>query len=699
VPTTTKRHHIAFLAAFLAAGLVATACGSDSKNTSKKPANEHETTTTTTAQAKLTGKITLALGNTDPTRCDVLDQKHCMLPFPNDFFTTHDTTTDTKLRVNFLPASMPANKDGVHVDPTEWNRNDGFSPGSQVRTYVPGIDLTTSKIPPITDIALSLDAAAPIVVLNTKTGKPTPYFAELDSTITQAADRMLVIRPAVSLDEGTRYVVALRNLADANGAPIEAQPAFRAFRDRLDTGIAAVEARRSHMEQVFADLTKAGVARKDLYLAWDFTVASARNLSERLLHMRDDAFKALGADAPAFTVTKVEENPTPQLLRKVTGTFDVPLYLTGNGEPGTRLANGPDGLPHRTGKQYTAPFVCVVPKAAIDAAGKTVPARPGVYGHGLLGSAGEVDAGNIQAMANEHDFVFCATDWLGMSEPDTANAIKSLQDFSNFPTMADRMQQGILDTLFLGRLMIHAQGLVTNAAFKGSDGLPLLDTKELYYDGNSQGGIIGGAATAVAQDWKRAVLGVPGMNYSILLNRSTDFATYKAIMDPAYPDEYERALALNLTQMLWDRGEADGYAHHLTDHPYENTPKHTILMHPAFGDYQVANVAAEIEARTAGVKVVQPALAPGRSPDKTPQWNIDPVPSLPFDGSALVYWDSGTPAPPQANLPPGPGHDPHSDPRNSATARQQKSDFLQPDGKVTDVCAGKPCTAAPIPNK
>ncbi|MFN8037398.1 MAG: hypothetical protein U0V73_15875 [Acidimicrobiia bacterium] len=697
---TTRRHLIpATLAVFvsLSLALAASACGSSSSKSSRTSGGR--STTTASTSPKLTGKITLALGGTDPKRCDVLDLKHCMLPFPNDFFTGHDTTTDTKLRVNFVRESMPANKDGVHVDPTEWNRNDGFSPGSQIRTYVAGLDLAKSGIAPITDIGSSLGPNAPIVVLNTKTHEPVPYFAELDSTITQPADRMLIIRPARNLSEGTRYVVALRNLKDANGSTIEAQPAFRAFRDRLDTGLPDVEARRDHMEQAFADLEQAGVDRKDLNLAWDFTVASRRNLSERILRMRDDAFKTLGPNAPKFTVTKVEENPTPQLLRKVTGTFDVPLYLSGDGGPGTHLENDSNGLPHQTGKTYPAPFVCIVPRAAVDAAGKTVAARPSVYGHGLLGTADEVDAANVGAMANEHDFVFCATDWLGMSEPDVPNAIKSLQDFSNFPTMPDRMQQGILDALFLGRLMIHEQGLVTNAAFKGPDGLPVVDRKNLFYDGNSQGGIMGGAATAVAQDWTRAVLGVPGMNYSILLNRSTDFATYKAIMDPAYPNEYDRTLALNLTQMLWDRGEADGYAAHLTDHPLPNTPKHTVLMHLAFGDFQVANVAAEVEARTAGVEIVEPALAAGRSPDKVPHWGIDKVPSLPFDGSALVSWDSGAPAPPLANVAPGPGHDPHSDPRSSPTARQQKSDFLRGGGSVTDVCGGKACTAAPVPNK
>ena len=45
-----------------------------------------------------------------------------------------------------------------------------------------------------------------------------------------------------------------------------------------------------------------------------------------------------------------------------------------------------------------------------------------------------------------------------------------------------------------------------------------IDTSRLYYNGNSQGGIIGGALTALSPDFTRASLGVPAMNYSVLLH-------------------------------------------------------------------------------------------------------------------------------------------------------------------------------------
>ena len=50
----------------------------------------------------------------------------------------------------------------------------------------------------------------------------------------------------------------------------------------------------------------------------------------------------------------------------------------------------------------------------------------------------------------------------------------------------------MVNTLYLGRLLAHPQGFAANAAFQGPGGQALLDTSNLYFDSNSQGGILGG---------------------------------------------------------------------------------------------------------------------------------------------------------------------------------------------------------------
>ena len=103
----------------------------------------------------------------------------------------------------------------------------------------------------------------------------------------------------------------------------------------------------------------------------------------------------------------------------------------------------------------------------------------------------------------------------------------------------------------------------------------MIDTRRLYFDSNSQGGIMGGALTALAPDFDRAVLGAVGMNYSTLLQRSVDFDAYSPFLYGGYPNQLERQLWISQIQLLWDRGESNGYAHHITDRPLPGTPRHT----------------------------------------------------------------------------------------------------------------------------
>jgi hypothetical protein len=625
--------------------------------------------------------------------CELLDVRSCLLPFPSNHFTRQAPGSDTLRRVSFTRPSMPANRNGVRMFPREINRNDGFSPGAQLMAHVPQIRLGLTGVAPITNMARSVEEDSPVVIINTKTGERHPHWVELDAQASTRHDRLLIIRPARNFDEGTRYIVALRNLRNRNNDIIEPARAFRAYRDNTPTRIPAIEERRGEMNALLDDLAAEGVSRDNLYLAWDFTVASQRNLTERVLHIRDDALARLGGDAPAHNVTNISDvmgsgaEDGQVIARRVQGNFQVPGYLnTANGAPGSSF-NWQGGKP-RYRADYTAGFDCIVP----DTASTQNPPRPSLYGHGLLGSMGEIGAGNIRQFAREHNVVFCATDWWGMSGIDLGNVVGILNDLSNFHTLADRAQQGFLNFIHLGRLMTHPNGLGSHPDLVGT-GMSLWNDTEVFYDGNSQGGIMGGALVAVSPDIQRGVLGVPGMNYSTLLRRSSNWTNYAAIYNPAYPDELERPITLSLIQMLWDRAEANGYAHHMTDSPLPGSgPPKQVLLHVAFADWQVAQVTADVMARTADIHVHEPALTPGRHNDVEPFWDIPPVPEYPWDGSAMVYWDSGNPPPPNQNLPPQDDvGDPHSKPRAQPNARLQKSEFF--DGQFIDVCDGQPCLA------
>ena len=658
------------------------------------PATEPPTTelpALTPADADLVASVESAAAD----GCDPLDPSQCVLPFPSNGLTTTDDSSATGLRLALPVEGLPANVDGVHVDPSEWNRNDGFSPTGAIVTFVADLDDEASDLPPWTDPEASLQDDSPVVVVDIAGGERWPVFAELDAKTDDPAEQLLKIYPLVPFTEGATYAIGLRSLVATTGDPVTPTPAFVAYRDRLDTGIDAVESRRDQMEtEVFAPLAAAGVERSALQQGWSFTVASTEGIAGRMLHIRDDALASLGDAAPEFEITEVvEEADDEYIARTIVGSFTVPNYLTGDGGPGNRFSYGDgvtptaDELPVRNG-DVTATFECKVSDSTL-AGGE--PARISQYGHGLLGSEGEVGALNVRQFAFEHNIVFCATKWAGMSEDDIANAIASLTDLSNFPTMADRLQQGVLNQIVLGRLMQHPDGLAAHPAFQFDDGSPLIDTEHLFYDGNSQGGIMGLMLAAVSPDIERAVVGVVGMNYSMLLPRSVDFDTYEGVMIPAYPDASDRALLLTLIQQLWDRGEGAGYVQHISADPYPGTEAKPVLLHVALGDHQVTEISAFVAARAIGAAVHLPLAEEGRVlSDVAYTFGLEPL-TYPSDGSGIMLWDSGSPTIPFVGLPPRDGRDPHEDPRYDADVREQKSEFLRPDGQIIDVCGDIAC--------
>jgi hypothetical protein len=659
--------------------------------------------------------VTAAPAGAGPlTECDPFGRPACLMPFPNDMnLTVRDRSTPTGRRVSLPAAAIPRNAAGRAVDPSEWNRSDGFSPGQLIVVRVPG--LTTpraarrSRLTPVTDLARHRDRRASLVVLDARTLRRRLVWAEVDVNRAPRSQRTLLIHPARNLPEGRRYIVVLRNLRTASGRRIRPS---RSFRRVLRGGGPARH--RARYRGVFRTLRRAGIGRRGLYLAWDFTVASQRSIQRRMLTIRDDAFAQLGdadlADGavrgrpPAFTVDEVQDTPAdPQIARRVIGTFDVPCYLDGAGCPvGARMSyrSGARDAPpvQRPGNVLRARYDCLVPHAALAAPGRLM-----LHGHGLLGSGQTiVERSNVRAMAQEHDFVTCATSWYGFSEEDVPQAVRALGDLNAFVPFVDRQLQGLLAQLLLGRLMLHPQGLAAHPAFRPG-GRPTMDTRALFYDGNSQGGIMGASLAAIAPDYRRAVLGVPGINFSTLLYRSSNWDTYGAVFNPAWPDAGDRNLVLGLIQMLWDRSEPSGWAAHVTHDPPPGTPSKRVLLHVAVGDWQVSTWQADALARTIGrVRARRPAIARGRTLERSPLYGIPAIRRFPHPGSAIVYWDAGADfagITPIADVPPREGTDPHFVARQTPEARRQKSEFLRRGGEIVDVCPRRePCEAVDAPD-
>jgi hypothetical protein len=638
------------------------------------------------------------------TGCDVLLKQpanhRCLLPWPNDAFTVRAATT-TGRKLNVARKIAPANNKGVRVNTAAQNKNDGFSPGSAILTYVPNLSLAKSKIPTSTDIGASLASNAGIVVYDPVTRARVPYFAELDAQTSNKSVQLLLIHPARALTEGRRYAVALRNLVDLNGKPI---PPLASTTAAL-AGTLRPATRGAHIKWVIRTDLKPVLGSTVPYMAWDFTVASAKSLASPALTMRTLAYEWLTGNhrplgpgaavtdfAPAFTVTSSEDADG---VRTVEGTFQVPLFL-GDTTQYSKLHTDGAGKPAINGSgTWTANFSCVLP-STLQPGG---PATPTVYGHGLLGSAGEVEGGSFSAGV-DRNLMGCATDWVGMSRNDLGNVARNLQDMSTFNTQVDHMLQGFVNFQFLGRLINSDSGFVTDPAFQSS-GQPRFKTHDCHFMGYSQGGIMGGAASALSNEWTRAILGVPGMNYAgLLLNRSIDWNAFKSIFNVSYKGPVEQQIVLQLGQLLWDRGENQGYSQHLTARPYAGIPAKQVFIIENYGDHQVANTASEMLARTIGARNHQPAFkakffgaAPRKNVPKAPQWGLARLDHTKPAPAGLVLWDYGTPTPPTNNhAPDGPafGADPHGYGRGNAKLLNQITTFLTT-GVIPNECGGAAC--------
>ena len=679
------------------------------------------------------------------------DPAICMSPFPDNYYTLADPDTETGRRINFTAEAMPRNAEGIPIDPAPYRVSDGFSQGQTISVRVPGLDnpaaLARTNPVGLADPSRYLTPSAPVIVLDARTRERHPVWVEIDSNASTPNATSLLIHPMVNFDPASRYIVVLRNLKDASGNALGAPAGFRYYRDFLRSTNSRINGRRSFYEDIFKRLRAAGIRRSNLYLAWDFTTASDQNNSYRALSMRNQAFTTLGdteladrtaqGNAPEFEVTSVEVNPSTTVARRIKGTFEVPCFLehaTSSNEcaSGATLNLDQDGVPRPNGT-YEANFECIVPNANVDPDSGDLPDLRGralVYGHGLMGSIGGEIHAEAQRKTAARGFTICGTDEIGMSTGDLITVSGALMNLSNFPTVADRLQQGLLNEMFLGRLMILPDGLVSKAAFRfhpeaenpadvpGGDNdtvdpdsslKPVLDTGpdvRAWYRGISQGGIMGGALMALAPDFDRGALGVAAMNYSVLLTRSAAWKTYGSIFNPAYPNQVERPLALGIVQMLWDRGEPNGYAHRMTTDPLPGTPPHQVLFDTAFGDHLVTNWQTNVEARTVGAKQVTPLVSVSRWPGVDWAWGIEPVTSFPHEGSAVAYWDSGplrpgpgpggsigTDPPPLTNTAPVAGEDPHEHPRVTESAIEMIDGFLRTNGAVTNPCAPGPCLA------
>ncbi|MEZ4287720.1 MAG: hypothetical protein R3A47_06155 [Polyangiales bacterium] len=602
--------------------------------------------------------------------CDSLVPEFCGYPFPSNVYTVVDDSSATGLRVQFGTNMVRGNTG------EPWLKSDGFSAGAQMMTFLSGA--TSTGLASVTDPSLSLTDDSKSIILNAETGERVKHFVELDRRA-NAERRGIHIVPADRLQDGTRYIVALRNVVDSNGNAIAASAGFAALRDGTSIEDTTIEERRPLYADIFNRLSDAGFERSDLQIAWDFTTASDANNTTWMLHMRDTALDLVDTEGAQFTITSVngdwyneDPNRADTVAFHLEGTFRVPLFVDKT-DPGAVLNFGDDGLPAiNEGTPWAdIPFEMIIPKSAL-----TTPAGVIQYGHGLFGSASQIRSSHFLSFMNEYNYIMFATDLQGMSSADVPDvSVKLLTaDLDGLRSMFDRLHQGFLNHLVLMRTIKTA---FADDATYGQ----YVDPSKAYYYGISQGGIQGGVYMALSTDVERGCLGVMGQPYNLLVFRSSDFDQFLTAINASLRDPREHQLVVGLVQMLWDRVEPNGYSHHIAKDPLPGTQAKTVLMRAALGDHQVNNVGAHVMARAVGTKHLESGLQEVSDMESVTGSNT---------GSTYIEYGFGLPPDPACNEPQRLCGDPHENVRRLDEARVQLDEFFRT-GTVTNRCVDGVC--------
>jgi hypothetical protein len=608
------------------------------------------------------------------------EELDCLLPFPSDFFLQADATLPSGNRVVIPEPALPMPVRGR--GPLDFSRtvtSDGFSPGSQILAMLPGaVDGSSlaGYAPQEPEKALrSLDADSPTVLVQVSNGRKVAHIAELDVRAPRPARQSLIIRPLERLLAGETYAVGISSLRDLSGAAIEPSPGFRTLRDGTPSEDARLQAAAASAESIlFPALAAAGKERSSLQLAWTFTVGSDEQLRGDLLRIRGLAIEALRTAPPEITIDSVEFDTSARVARLIRGRITVPLFLESS-ELAAAVYRGADGRAAQNGTTEV-PFVAVIPNSVV-ASGS--PARLLQFGHGFFGNSDEATEGYVTEFADRFGFVVIAMNWWGMSTDDLPALIRDiLNDTSLALRFTDRVHQAMINLMALAGAR---ERLAALEPFR-LDGNPLVDASEVYFQGISQGHILGGTYSAISPDVRHAVLTSGGANFSGLMFRARPFLGFLGIIAAAVPDALDQQKFATLAQFAFDRVDPYTYSAYLLGNDLDGSRfDRRVLMQMGVGDSEVPNLGSELHARAAGLQVLQP------SPVATPPLMSD-VEGSGADSAFAIYDFNVDPFPSVTPAPADVGNRVHNDLRGLTAAMRQLDAFFRPDGRVEQFCDG-----------
>jgi hypothetical protein len=388
--------------------------------------------------------------------------------------------------------------------------------------------------------------------------------------------------------------------------------------------------------------------------------------------MRDVALETMGENG-ANLAFDAEEQPTDdgRVYRYLIGTYDSPMFLDDGERDTSKLARGADGLPELQGT-YRANFAALIPACAADA---ELPVPVLVFGHGLFGTGQDyLDGGLLRKVANDACVVVVAGDFIGLTNRQLTAVALAMNDLNRGSTLTEKLAQSIIN--FIALEQIVRGPMAADPRFQ-IDGVSVVDPTRVYYYGASLGGIMGNLFMAYDPFITRGVLGVPGSNWTMLLERSLPWPALQSALKGAYPNPWDYELNIALIGMAWDPYDPITTAGNVIHDPLPGVPAKQLLLQEAMDDCLVANVATEMTARVLGIPVITPSA-------RGVPWGLEETPG-PAPSALARYDEHPQPVPPSNNIPPSEDNGTHSGVHENEALQRQVREFLL-EGEVRNEC-------------
>lgn len=536
--------------------------------------------------------------------CNPLRLNHCALPFPSDFYTVEDASSETGLRVvvpsEILPAEMLSELSASVHPSNVYGQANGFSAMSAVSFEMPAY---------IDAAGLPSHASDSVIAVDMTTGERLPVFA-WPSKVSKSPlladaqkDEVLEVWPRARWPFGHRIAVGVtKNVRTARGEPMPVSPRFKAATTPSSNNYAMIAPALQAMQEH-------GVVLDDLVDITSFTVRTELDAMAPMLQWTQKAY------AQAHPVRNIAvQYPWFSALGAIV-TGEVRLTDFRNAEGGMR-----DGIDDM-GDEYWTEFIAYLPHLQ---KGEQAPVV--VYGHGV--SLWKETAAQFVASQNARKKM--AT--IAIDLPNHGSRIETEGGYvfekvspSGIPALTGVMEQSTIDNVSLVKaietslatLDVLPHRLKLNLTWEKGDGVPDLNANNIVYEGSSVGGALGTAFAAISPSIKGAFLQAPG--FGIMRTISTSwFWDIKAPPLPikgfgnAVPDSArgtDAVILVALLQHILDAGDGANYTH-LFKNPAPGNNVRPIAVVYGIDDGLVPNHCSESLVRIAGIPLLNPVLDP-----------------------------------------------------------------------------------------